>query len=241
MNAKTQLRITKYDPQFRDEIGAYRRDEWTSITDIGRTFEGKLFSAAAYFEMENRYIETIHTLLHAYDLSEMTIRRGCRWKAMDNSTFAELPGTDDVRCLLPLEDIGDFIDQHPKSGLQIPAKTVSPEFMAGDWYLQATIWEGIPAYFFTNDRTFFLKHDFIRSLCNGRTCVWKEIEPLARLCLRGDFWCGFFGKNDSYLFLSNEYYMYFGTNADLSDWTPPEGIFVEPYPTPWDPEDFVED
>ena len=31
-------RITKYNPEFRDEEGRYILDEWTSVTDIGKEF-----------------------------------------------------------------------------------------------------------------------------------------------------------------------------------------------------------
>lgn len=30
-----QYRVTKYDPQFRDSSGAYKRDDWISVSDIG--------------------------------------------------------------------------------------------------------------------------------------------------------------------------------------------------------------
>ena len=35
-----QFRVTKYDPRFRDPSGAYMREEWTAVSDIGRTFGG---------------------------------------------------------------------------------------------------------------------------------------------------------------------------------------------------------
>lgn len=33
----TAERITKYNPDNRDENGSYKLDEWTSISDIGKT------------------------------------------------------------------------------------------------------------------------------------------------------------------------------------------------------------
>ena len=31
--------ITKYNPIYRNEFGHYQHDEWTSISDIGKSFE----------------------------------------------------------------------------------------------------------------------------------------------------------------------------------------------------------
>jgi hypothetical protein len=31
-----EYRVTKYDPAHRDSTGVYFRDEWTSVSDIGR-------------------------------------------------------------------------------------------------------------------------------------------------------------------------------------------------------------
>lgn len=39
-----KYRITKYDPQYRDEQGIYIREDWTSYSDIGKTYNGKLLT-----------------------------------------------------------------------------------------------------------------------------------------------------------------------------------------------------
>lgn len=46
---KLELQITKYDPQYRDEMGIYLRDEWTAISQIGDTFEGESFHSQRLF------------------------------------------------------------------------------------------------------------------------------------------------------------------------------------------------
>ena len=48
--------VCKYDPAFRDEKGAYKKDEWTDFSDIGRAFEGKVFTEEEYYETEDRYV-----------------------------------------------------------------------------------------------------------------------------------------------------------------------------------------
>jgi len=50
------LRITKYNPRFRDKTGAYKKDDWTSASDIGRVFDGKLLTLDEYLAAEDAYV-----------------------------------------------------------------------------------------------------------------------------------------------------------------------------------------
>jgi hypothetical protein len=52
------FRITKFDPRLRSEDGVFMRDEWTSISDIGRTYPTGVFTLAEYIEVEEAYVET---------------------------------------------------------------------------------------------------------------------------------------------------------------------------------------
>ncbi|QSX06726.1 hypothetical protein JYG23_04550 [Sedimentibacter sp. zth1] len=52
-------RITKYNPQYRDSYGAYLKDEWTSLSDVGKQYDGKVFTKDEYLEYERLYIESI--------------------------------------------------------------------------------------------------------------------------------------------------------------------------------------
>ena len=65
-------RITKYNPQFRDDRGAYLKDEWTCYSEIGRKFEGKEFTLEEYLKTENAYIQAV--LLFMEDLSIDSLR-----------------------------------------------------------------------------------------------------------------------------------------------------------------------
>jgi len=58
-----KYRITKYNPSFRDDNGAYLKDDWTAISDIGRTFdEGKL-TPDEYKKNEDAYIKAIQLIM----------------------------------------------------------------------------------------------------------------------------------------------------------------------------------
>lgn len=51
-------RITKYNPRFRAQDGRYLKDEWTSCSDIGRTFDGSELTPEAYTAVESAYLRS---------------------------------------------------------------------------------------------------------------------------------------------------------------------------------------
>ena len=58
-----QFRLTKYDPQHRNESGDYLVDEWTEFSDIGKAFNGIVLTLDVYENIERNYIETACQLL----------------------------------------------------------------------------------------------------------------------------------------------------------------------------------
>ncbi|MGX7775705.1 hypothetical protein ACVV62_00775 [Streptococcus pluranimalium] len=53
------LRFSKYDIKYRNELGHYLRDDWTSIGDIGKVREGVLVTLEEYERIENAYINVL--------------------------------------------------------------------------------------------------------------------------------------------------------------------------------------
>lgn len=53
------LRISKYDYRDRNELGHYLKDDWTAISDIGKTFNGVLLTPETYYETEDKYIQVL--------------------------------------------------------------------------------------------------------------------------------------------------------------------------------------
>jgi hypothetical protein len=41
---RTALRVTKYDPALRDERGGFTGDDWTSVSDVGGLFSGRVLT-----------------------------------------------------------------------------------------------------------------------------------------------------------------------------------------------------
>ncbi|WP_156889912.1 hypothetical protein [Planococcus lenghuensis] len=52
--------MTNYNPQNRDASGRYMLlNEWTSVSDVGKTFDGRVFSMAQYVETEEKHIKAL--------------------------------------------------------------------------------------------------------------------------------------------------------------------------------------
>jgi hypothetical protein len=65
-----EVRITKYDPQFRDERGRYLKDEWTSISDIEKYSK---LDMDTYLVAEAKYWEVLHSILKHLSVSAFKI------------------------------------------------------------------------------------------------------------------------------------------------------------------------
>lgn len=62
-----RYRLSKYDPAHRDPATrAYLRDDWTSVSDIGGAFDGRVLTAAAYLDVEDRYVDAIQRFVCEY-------------------------------------------------------------------------------------------------------------------------------------------------------------------------------
>ncbi|MBP1999098.1 hypothetical protein J2Z69_000117 [Paenibacillus shirakamiensis] len=66
-------RITKYDPVFRDNEGRFKKEEWTSFSDIGRFYEGSQFTITDYLSIESKYINAVTSLMEYMNLFSLKI------------------------------------------------------------------------------------------------------------------------------------------------------------------------
>jgi hypothetical protein len=67
------FRVTKYDPGLRLTTGAYAKDEWTSATDIGRSFGGRAVAVSDYIRVENSYVRAVQIFLEWSGLRHLTV------------------------------------------------------------------------------------------------------------------------------------------------------------------------
>ena len=66
--------IVKYNPKNYDSRGVYTIDEWTSRCDVGKCYNGKLFTIGDYLDVEQRYIAVILSIMKATKSKRLTIQ-----------------------------------------------------------------------------------------------------------------------------------------------------------------------
>jgi hypothetical protein len=96
-----EYRITKYDPSFRDRAGAYTRDEWISVRDIGRSFAGVMLTREEYERVEGAYVEAAMAFLREAGVSALRV------EGLENQRGHVLNFREGS--LLPLERVGDVL------------------------------------------------------------------------------------------------------------------------------------
>lgn len=67
-----EYRITKYNPQYRLN-GVYCKDEWTSMSDIGKKFEDSMLQPEEYLDVENRYIQCCMDVMKAAGIKKLSV------------------------------------------------------------------------------------------------------------------------------------------------------------------------
>jgi hypothetical protein len=71
--ARASHEIVKYRPEFYDEKGHYQKDEWTSFSDVGKEYEGRIVTMEEYLEIENRFISITHVILEEAGCKYVTL------------------------------------------------------------------------------------------------------------------------------------------------------------------------
>jgi hypothetical protein len=66
-------RVTKYNPARRDVSGAYLVDDWTSHSDIGKSFGGVTLTEEIYVAAENAYLESAAAFLQEAGVRELAV------------------------------------------------------------------------------------------------------------------------------------------------------------------------
>jgi hypothetical protein len=107
-------RISKYDPAFRDRNGVYERDEWTSVTDIGRAFDDMTLDLQTYLATEAAYVASVREFM--VDANVTTLR--VDW--LEPPSLIEVLRNYDFPDAPELERLaGDLHDGKEVSGVEI--------------------------------------------------------------------------------------------------------------------------
>lgn len=65
--------ISKYNPKFRNEEGSYSKNEWTDFGDIGKQYDGQLFTLNDYNLIEADYLEAAFVFFNYHNCSKITV------------------------------------------------------------------------------------------------------------------------------------------------------------------------
>ncbi|MER6951285.1 ATP-grasp domain-containing protein [Nonomuraea sp. NPDC000554] len=68
------FRVCKYDPALRDAHGAFRGDDWTSISDVGQTFDGVTLTRDRYDAVEAAHLRAVELLARESGVRRLTVR-----------------------------------------------------------------------------------------------------------------------------------------------------------------------
>jgi hypothetical protein len=77
---KYSYRVTKYNPLYRDPRGFYLREEWTSVSDIGKTFCGKKLTPTEYLKVEGLYLAAITAFMDCLSINILYVDSLTKWK-----------------------------------------------------------------------------------------------------------------------------------------------------------------
>lgn len=69
-----KYRISKYNPLFRAANGRYLKEDWISISDIGKTFDGKQLTIESYKAIEDGYVNAIHLIMGHMNIPYLSIK-----------------------------------------------------------------------------------------------------------------------------------------------------------------------
>lgn len=67
-------RVTKYDPALRDERGRFTDDTWTSIADIGASYDGEQLTLEEYERVEASYLAAARAFADEAGVTELEVR-----------------------------------------------------------------------------------------------------------------------------------------------------------------------
>lgn len=65
-------RITKYNPKYRKEDN-YVKNEWTSVSYIGKEFQNHKFTYEEYLEYENNYVDIIIDIMKLNQITNLKV------------------------------------------------------------------------------------------------------------------------------------------------------------------------
>src|SRR6266508_660031 len=109
-------RVTKYDSGYRDMLGTYLRDEWTSRRDIGREIDGHVLTEDEFEATVNKYLYALEACAHESGVSRLAV-------VGLYEDWADAPPWDTMRngTVVSLDEAVELVRHMLRGGTQTPA------------------------------------------------------------------------------------------------------------------------
>lgn len=65
--------VVKYKPENYNEKGHYTKDEWGSMGDVGRVYDGHLVTLDEYLEVEQQYVDAVVKIMELVSCKYLTV------------------------------------------------------------------------------------------------------------------------------------------------------------------------
>jgi len=90
-----QWRVTKYNPDFRDENGYYTlTEEWTCPSEIGKIISGEKFTLEEYLQVETAYVDTVINFIEGSGINSLRILQLSNWNISEEDKKSPLYETE---------------------------------------------------------------------------------------------------------------------------------------------------
>lgn len=71
---KNAVSVTKYDPRFRNSRGQFQKEDWTAISDVGKSFDNQILTLENYLRVESQYVRAAKLFLAHYGCRAVVVR-----------------------------------------------------------------------------------------------------------------------------------------------------------------------
>jgi len=98
-------RVTRYDPNRRNDAGAYRDETWTSIADVGGMFEGSELTIEDYERVEDAYVDAFLAFATESDVDRLQVRSVEQAVSLEEGEVVSVDKAADIVRLMLREEV----------------------------------------------------------------------------------------------------------------------------------------
>ncbi|MEH7073792.1 DUF7683 domain-containing protein [Neobacillus drentensis] len=128
---KYQWRVTKYNPDFRDENGAYTlTEEWTCPSELGKILNGREFTLDEYLQVEAAYVNAVINFIEESGFDSLRVLMLSQWNISEEDKTSPLYEVEFEQLVLQEDKLVN------KSEIRLICKMVLRNFLGCQLYLK---------------------------------------------------------------------------------------------------------